>query len=65
MIVIDENKTGRNELFIDTVKGTVMDRQTFVNLIQSGKYPGYHVSIINNIATPISKPDTVVTNNLG
>ncbi len=65
VIVVEENKTGRNDLFIDTIKGTVMNRENFVNLIKSGEYPGYQISLINDVFTPVSKPDGTVTNNLG
>ena len=65
IIVVKESKTGRNELFIDTVKGNVMDRDSFVSLIQSGDYPSYQVSTINDVATPMSKPDGTASNNLG
>ncbi len=64
VIVIEESKTGRNELFIDTFKGTVMDRSSFVSLIESGEYPGYQIATINNVATPVSKPDGTASNNL-
>jgi len=65
VILVEESKTGRNELFIDTLSGTIMDRSHFVRLIESDEYPGYQISMINNVPTPISKPDKITTNNLG
>ena len=65
MIVVEESKTGRNELFIDTLRGTIMDRSHFVRLIESDEYTGYQISMINNVPTPISKPDKITSNNLG
>ncbi|NQY74103.1 MAG: hypothetical protein HRT90_05005 [Candidatus Margulisbacteria bacterium] len=64
-MVVKENQSGRNELFVDTINGAVMDRQDFVDLIESGNYSGYQISVVNNIATPMSKPDGTTINNLG
>ena len=63
--VIQESKTGRNEIFLDMSNGDVMDRESFVTEIESGNYPGYTLSTIDNIKTPMSKPDKVTFNNLG
>jgi len=65
VIVIKESKTGRNELFLDTLQGVVMDRESFVSQIESGSYPGYQVALIDNLSTPMSKPDGDSSNNLG
>jgi hypothetical protein len=65
IIVLHENETGRNELFLDLLKGEIMDREEFVYSINNGEYPGYKVSMIDSIPTPMSKPDGIVDNNLG
>jgi len=65
MIVIKESETGRNELFCDLSNGNIFDRETFVNAISNGNYPGYSIASVDGIATPMSKPDGVTANNLG
>lgn len=62
--VIDETKTGRNTKFHDNYKNTNMDREAFVKAIKNGKYPKYDVKVINEIETPVSKPDKSKNNNL-
>ena len=64
IIVVEENETGRNEWFLDLVKGNLLTRNQFVLEIESGNYPGYLVADINNLSTPMSKPDGVTENNL-
>ncbi|NDD67024.1 hypothetical protein EBZ35_05185 [bacterium] len=64
-MVIHENETGRNELFCDLVTGNVFERETFVLAIESGEYSGYTIASIDGLDTPISKPDSVISNNLG
>ncbi len=63
--VIQESESGRNQYFLDFSTGDILDRETFVTAIESGNYPGYTISTINSIKTPISKPDKVTSNNLG
>ncbi|MFC1617253.1 DUF6973 domain-containing protein [Candidatus Margulisiibacteriota bacterium] len=65
VIVIKEKETGRNEIFFDTITGQVMDRKTFVDLIEAGQYPGYKIANIHNLPTPMSTPDSDPFNNLG
>lgn len=65
IIVLKETETGRNELFCDVSNGNIFDREGFVAAIGSGKYPGYTVSSIDGLATPMSKPDGIASNNLG
>jgi hypothetical protein len=64
IVVIEESETGRNEWFLDLVKRTSLSRRGFVQDITSGLYPGYSVADINDILTPVSKPDEHVSNNL-
>lgn len=65
IVVLKENETGRNELFCDLSNGDIFDREGFVAAIGNGKYPGYTVASIDGLATPMSKPDGVASNNLG
>ena len=65
IIVLKENKTGRNELFYDFLSGNIMDREVFANSIESCQYPGYTVASIDGKSTPMSKPDGIAANNLG
>ena len=65
IVVLKENETGRNELFCDFSNGDIFDREGFVAAIENGKYPGYTVVSIDGLATPMSKPDGVTSNNLG
>jgi len=65
IIVLKETETGRNELFCDVSNGNIFDREGFVASIGNGKYPGYTVASIDGLATPMSKPDGITSNNLG
>jgi len=65
VIVLKESETGQNELFGDLSNGNIFDRESFVASIESGEYPGYTVASIDGLATPMSKPDGIPSNNLG
>lgn len=65
VIVLEESETGRNKIFLDLIQGTTMSQEDFIENISSGLYPGYSIANINDIPTPISKPDDITTNNLG
>lgn len=60
-----ENDTGRNTSFLDNRTGQKMTRKQFVEAIQDGKYPDYHIRNINGTDTPCSNPDQSEGNNLG
>lgn len=62
--VTSESSTGRNTGFHDNFKGTDMTREQFVNKIQNGEYPNYHIRNINGVDTPVSNPDSKKNNNL-
>ncbi|MBT6120328.1 hypothetical protein HOH45_02550 [bacterium] len=62
---MQESESGRNQYFLDFSTGDILDREAFVTAIESGNYPGYTISTINSIKTPMSKPDAVTSNNLG
>lgn len=60
-----ESNSGRNQRFKDCVNGKEMTRNQFVKEIKKGNYDGYYVRKINDIDTPVSKPDGKTNNNLG
>ncbi len=62
--VIKENLNGRNTSFHDNYTGKNMTRTQFVNKINKGDYPNYHVRNINGVDTPVSNPDKSLRNNL-
>ena len=62
--VTNESNTGRNTNFHDNYTGRDMTRSQFVNQINQGNYPNYHVRNINGINTPVSNPDKTTNNNL-
>lgn len=63
--VISESESGRNQRFKDCSTGKEMTRNQFVKEIKAGNYEDYYVRKINNIDTPVSKPDGNEKNNLG
>jgi hypothetical protein len=65
VVVLKESKTGRNEVFLDLIRSSVMSREGFVAKISRGVYPGYTVASIDGLKTPMSNPDGVASNNLG
>lgn len=65
VIVTDESKSGRNELFVDTKTKKEMTRPQFVKKIENKEYPDYVVKKIHGLKTPVSKPDGDKNNNLG
>ena len=65
VVVLHENDTKRNELFVDMTLGIIMNREEFVSEIQLGKYPEYTIALIGNLETPLLKADSKIDNNLG
>lgn len=63
--VTSESGSGRNLQFHDNRTGRDMSRAKFVQAIEAGQYPNYHVREINGIRTPVSDPDKTTNNNLG
>lgn len=62
--VTQESDSGRNQQFHDNFTGANMSRAQFVQQIESGQYPNYHVREINGVKTPVSNPDSSTNNNL-
>jgi hypothetical protein len=42
-----------------------MSRVNFVRAIERGRYPDYHVSVVNGVKTAVSNPDRTESDNLG
>jgi len=62
--VISEDDSGRNQRFYDNKSGKSMFRTEFVQQIEHGNFPDYHVRKINGLKTPVSNPDKSKGNNL-
>jgi hypothetical protein len=65
IIALVKSKSGRNELYYDLLKKSVMTREELVALILIGKYRGYSVKLIGGLQTPVSKHDGRRINNIG
>jgi hypothetical protein len=65
VIVLKQNKSGRNEKFFDLSMNKAMTRSQFVSAIKKGQYPEYRVANYYGIPTPITKKDDLKMNNLG
>lgn len=63
--VTAQSRSGRNQRFKDNSRKRSMTRNTFVQKIEKGQYPNYHIRKINGIKTPVSNPDKSTNNNLG
>ena len=63
--VTQETSTGRNTFFRNKSTGKNMSRPDFVNAINKGQYPEYHIRKIHGVNTPASNPDKSEDNNLG
>lgn len=64
VIVTSESGSGRNLRFHDNYSGADMTRRQFVDAIEQGSYPRYHVREVNGVKTPCSNPDGSTNNNL-
>jgi hypothetical protein len=62
--VTSESDTGRNTRFHVPGHGEI-PRQTLVQQIRAGEHEGYHVRVINRVATPVSNPNGNSDDNLG
>lgn len=63
--VTGETDKGRNNSFRDLDRHRSMSRAEFVQAIGDGKYPDYHIRVVNGQKTPVSNPDGSSSNNLG
>ena len=62
--VTSESGTGRNLCF-DAPIGENVSRQRMAQEIRAGQHDGYHVRVINGLATPVSNPNRSSKDNLG
>ncbi|MFN8369574.1 MAG: hypothetical protein U0T83_02990 [Bacteriovoracaceae bacterium] len=65
VIVLDENKKGKNRIFFDLNKNLVMKKNEFVAFIKNGDYPNYEIRLVRGDEIPTSKKDFSNLNNLG
>jgi hypothetical protein len=65
VVVVDESDTGRNRKFHDNCNGQDMNRPEFVQKINNGEYPNYHVRHVNGVPTPAANPNDRQCDNLG
>lgn len=65
VIVLQKNKTGCNEIFLDLSRKNLLTREQFIVDIQQGLYPGYKIMNRNKLLIPMSKQDKEIENNLG
>ena len=67
--ITKESETGLNKKFYDTIKKKDLTRGQFVDAIEKGNYPDYHVMNVKregrNLKIPRSNPDGKTGNNLG
>ena len=64
VIAASEDRKGRNHAFTDVQSGKSFSREEFVQLIEAGRFPEYHIRVINGIKTPVSNPNHKLTDNL-
>jgi hypothetical protein len=62
--VTSESESGRNTRFDVPGQGEIT-RQALVRQIRDGQHEGYHVRVINGLATPVSNPNGSDRDNLG
>lgn len=65
VVVTQETNSGRNQIFRDNLTGKIMTRIQFVEQIEQGRYPGYHIRKVQGIKTPVSNPNEEKSDNLG
>jgi len=65
VIVLDENKKGKNRIFYDLGLKKVISKAEFVADIKKGNYPNYELRVIRGDEIPASKKDGVSVDNLG
>jgi hypothetical protein len=65
VVVVREDDHMRNVDFVDTLTGRAITRAEFVDAIHAGQYPDYYVRNIHGVPTPVSRPNTTTSDNLG
>ena len=62
--VIREDSQGGNQQFRDEDSGIQMSQEEFIQQIEAGNYPGYHIQNRVGMKVPRSNPDGEPDNNL-
>ena len=57
VIVLQESQSGENTRFRDIQTGAMMTRREFVREVEKGKYPDYHIRIIDGVKRPVLNRD--------
>ena len=57
-IVLQESSSGNGTSFRDIQTGLRMTRAEFVRAIEKGKYPDYHIRIIDRLKIPVLNRDS-------
>ena len=65
VIMIKQKASGLNEMFYDFIKEKMMSLDEFIEEIEKGNYQGYQIIENNGTEYVRSKPDKVISNNLG
>ena len=65
VIMIKQKASGLNEMFYDFIKEKMMSLDEFIEEIKKGNYQGYQIIENNGTEYVRSKPDKVISNNLG
>ena len=56
-IVLQESSSGNATIFRDIQSGLRMTRAEFVREVEKGKYPDYHIRIIDRLKIPVLNRD--------
>ena len=56
-VVMQESSSGHNTRFRDIQTGVKMTRREFVREVEKGKYPDYHIRIIDRVKRPVLNED--------
>lgn len=65
VIVVKENKSGKNVEFYDTKRSVLKSVDEFIGLIRQGRFKSYGLRNQNGRLIPVAKRDKSVANNLG
>ena len=57
VIVLQESSSGESTRFRDIQTGMKMTRAEFVREIEKGKYPNYHIRIVDGLKMPVLNRD--------
>ena len=65
VVVLEQDKLGRNSLFFDFNGGQTLTKDEFVIAIREGRYPGYSIRQKKGILFPAAKRNASASDNLG